>query len=203
MPPDRVERMNANTLGSRLNLSISRCRSSTLVPPSSRRYVWPCRDRNRSSTSSILLICVKMSTLCPSVLRRRNIESSTCSFPQSYCTRRRSGKAAVVRRNHGWRMCNDGDMWRCTLADTAATAVSSRGVVLTPSRAGRRTAAPGMTMVNASTAGRHCSHRSDAVCTALRRAGASRQRLRGFSEARAAPSAPRSGSVTARRRSHP
>ena len=55
--------------------------------------------RNASSMSSILVICVKIRTLCPPDFRSRSSVASACSFPQSNCTNRRSGK------NSCWRTC--------------------------------------------------------------------------------------------------
>ena len=49
--------------------------------------------------SSILVICVKMSTLCPPDFFIRRSVASACSFPQSNCTNLLSGKKSC------WRTC--------------------------------------------------------------------------------------------------
>lgn len=53
--------------------------------------------RTCSRMSSILVICVKMSTRWPPRCSRRSNTSNSCSLPQSNCTRRRSGKKSVRR----------------------------------------------------------------------------------------------------------
>mmetsp|Transcript_6011 Transcript_6011/g.16006 ORF Transcript_6011/g.16006 Transcript_6011/m.16006 type:complete len:363 (-) Transcript_6011:1870-2958(-) len=96
-PPERVDRMKQKILGSVLKRCIRIWRCSGLVEPSRRMYVWACRFRNDSSTSSILAIWVKMRHLWPVLLRRRSRLSNSCSLPQSNCSRRRSGKNRVRR----------------------------------------------------------------------------------------------------------
>ena len=72
-------------------------RCSGRVEPSRRQYGYPYRLRNASRMSSILVICVKMSTLCPPDFSVRSSCASACSFPQSNCTNRRSGKKSCCR----------------------------------------------------------------------------------------------------------
>lgn len=60
-------------------------RCSGLVDPSRRRYMYPCRLRKASRTSSILVIWVKMRALCPPVLSRCNKTASSCIAMHFYC----------------------------------------------------------------------------------------------------------------------
>ena len=58
--------------------------------------------RNCSSTSSMRVICVKMSARWPPALRSRKIPSRTCSLPQSYLRGRQREGAALAEVTAGW-----------------------------------------------------------------------------------------------------
>ena len=109
-PPDRLDRMNARIRSSLLNRSVRICRCSTLVVPSSRRYRCPWMLRNCSKISNILVIWVKISARWPPAFRSRRSLSSRCSFPQSYCNSRLSGKAIDRRICASWNGSNGGSL---------------------------------------------------------------------------------------------
>mmetsp|Transcript_35950 Transcript_35950/g.101160 ORF Transcript_35950/g.101160 Transcript_35950/m.101160 type:complete len:217 (-) Transcript_35950:1472-2122(-) len=96
-PPLRVDRMNKKIRGSLLKRSMSRCRSSTFVVPSRRKYVKPWMFRKRSRMFSTRLIWVKMSAREPRARSACSRSARRCSLPQSNCTSRRSGKYSVWR----------------------------------------------------------------------------------------------------------
>lgn len=89
-------------------------RWSTLVVPSSRRYMCPWKLRKASSTSSILVICVNMRTRWFSDLSFRSRRSSDCSLPQSYWISLGSGNCVSILLVIGWYTASFGDSCRCS-----------------------------------------------------------------------------------------
>ena len=84
-----------NTCESLLNFSIIFCRCGSEVEPSMRRYEKWCMFKNVSKMSSMRDICVNSRQRWPSRRRRGSSSLSTCSLPQSYCSRRFSGNCTA------------------------------------------------------------------------------------------------------------
>ena len=202
-PPERVDRMNANKRSSVLNRCIRICRCSGRVLPSRRQYAYPYRFRNCSKISSILVICVKMSTLCPPDFSRRRSAASACSFPQSNCTSRRSGKKSCPRTSalRSGASAGNATRWHHASRAFAVNEAADETDALVIVGAGAR--ALGMANANAPIASAASSARRAGVFTSSKSAGAETKAPAPLFSAAAWQSRAAKVIVTARRQSAP
>mmetsp|Transcript_7027 Transcript_7027/g.22488 ORF Transcript_7027/g.22488 Transcript_7027/m.22488 type:complete len:406 (-) Transcript_7027:373-1590(-) len=95
-PPARVVTSSAVTVPSRLNSSMMTCRSAALVEPSKRRYSMPTWPNTSSSTSSVIVHCEKITTLCPPSRSSGSSFFSAVALPDAKAATSRSSCRSAI-----------------------------------------------------------------------------------------------------------